>query len=39
MTRMVIELANEVRDARVVAVHEGGYAEALVPFCGLAIVE
>jgi acetoin utilization deacetylase AcuC-like enzyme len=24
---------------RLVAVHEGGYAESTVPFCGLAVVE
>jgi acetoin utilization deacetylase AcuC-like enzyme len=39
LTAMVMEVADEVCDGRVVAVHEGGYAESAVPFCGLAIVE
>ena len=26
-------------DGRLVVVHEGGYSESYVPFCGLAIVE
>lgn len=39
MTRMIMELADDICDARVVAVHEGGYAEVVVPFCGLAVVE
>ncbi|GAA3645711.1 class II histone deacetylase [Nocardioides ginsengisoli] len=39
MTALVMEVADEVCDGRVVAVHEGGYAESEVPFCGLAIVE
>ena len=39
MTAMVMELAEEVCAGRVVAVHEGGYAESEVPFCGVAIVE
>ncbi|HWU31759.1 MAG TPA: hypothetical protein VN108_02730, partial [Marmoricola sp.] len=39
MTALVKELADRICDGRVVAVHEGGYAESEVPFCGLAIVE
>lgn len=39
MTRVIMELANDVCEGRVVAIHEGGYAEAVVPFCGLAVVE
>jgi acetoin utilization deacetylase AcuC-like enzyme len=39
MTRLVLELAEGLCGGRVVAVHEGGYAESSVPFCGLAIVE
>ena len=27
------------RDTRLVALHEGGYSTAYVPFCGLAVVE
>lgn len=39
MTRLVMDVADRTCDGRVVAVHEGGYAESAVPFCGLAIVE
>ncbi|MEW6637115.1 MAG: class II histone deacetylase, partial [Actinomycetota bacterium] len=39
MTRLVVEAADALCDGRLVAVHEGGYAEATVPFCGLAVVE
>ena len=39
MTRQVMALTNEICDGRVVAVHEGGYAEVVVPFCALAVVE
>jgi acetoin utilization deacetylase AcuC-like enzyme len=39
MTRMVMQVADRWCQGRVVAVHEGGYAEAYVPFCGHAIVE
>jgi len=39
MTRQVRSLADEICSGRVVAVHEGGYAEVVVPFCGLATVE
>ena len=39
MTRLVKEAAEDLCDGRLVAVHEGGYAEAVVPFCGLAVVE
>jgi acetoin utilization deacetylase AcuC-like enzyme len=39
MTRLLMEAAEELCDGRLVAVHEGGYAEAIVPFCGLAVVE
>lgn len=39
MTRQLIGVADDVCDGRIVAVHEGGYAESAVPFCGLAIVE
>ncbi|MEO9898877.1 MAG: class II histone deacetylase [Paracoccaceae bacterium] len=39
LTRQVMALADEVCGGRIVAVHEGGYAEVVVPFCGLAIVE
>ena len=39
MARQVMELADEICGGRVVAVHEGGYAEVVVPFCGLATIE
>jgi len=39
MTRLVLEAAEDLCDGRLVAVHEGGYAESTVPFCGLAVVE
>ncbi|SDO35057.1 Acetoin utilization deacetylase AcuC [Lutimaribacter pacificus] len=39
MTRQVMELAEDICGGRVVAVHEGGYAEVVVPFCGLATIE
>lgn len=39
MTRLVMEAAEDLCDGRLVAVHEGGYAESIVPFCGLAVVE
>lgn len=39
LTRMIMEVANETCDGRLVAAHEGGYSSFLVPFCGLAIVE
>ena len=39
MTRMVMAVADELCAGRIVAVHEGGYSEAEVPFCALAIVE
>ncbi len=38
MTRAVMELASEVCNGRLVMVHEGGYSEAYVPFCGHAVV-
>lgn len=39
MTRMVRECAREICDGRLVLFHEGGYAKAYVPFCGLAVIE
>lgn len=39
MARLVHEAADELCDGRLVVVHEGGYAESAVPFCGLAIIE
>lgn len=39
MTRRMKALAAEICGGRLVAVHEGGYSEAVVPFCGLAVIE
>jgi acetoin utilization deacetylase AcuC-like enzyme len=39
MTRLVKDAADNLCDGRLVVVHEGGYAESAVPFCGLAIIE
>ncbi len=39
MTGSLMAVADELCDGRIVAVHEGGYAEVVVPFCGLAVIE
>jgi acetoin utilization deacetylase AcuC-like enzyme len=39
MTQMIMEIADDLCGSRLVMVHEGGYAEAVVPFCGLAVME
>jgi acetoin utilization deacetylase AcuC-like enzyme len=39
MTRKVKELAHRVCKGRLVLVHEGGYSEVHVPFCGHAVLE
>lgn len=39
MTRMLMEVANEMCGGRMVMCHEGGYSPGYVPFCGLAVVE
>ncbi|MDQ2066542.1 class II histone deacetylase [Xinfangfangia sp. CPCC 101601] len=39
MACQIKALADELCDGRVLAAHEGGYAEGYVPFCGLAIIE
>ncbi len=39
MTRHIRTIAAETAGGRVVVVHEGGYSEAYVPFCALAILE
>ena len=38
MTRQIMTLADEICDGRVGCVHEGGYSEAYVPFCGHAVM-
>jgi len=39
MTRMLMQAAARLCGGRLVAVHEGGYAEVHVPFCGHAVLE
>lgn len=39
MTRQVMELAQQQCDGKLVMVHEGGYSETYVPFCGHAVLE
>jgi acetoin utilization deacetylase AcuC-like enzyme len=39
LTRLLMEVADDVCDGRLVVEHEGGYSSAYVPFCGLAVVE
>jgi acetoin utilization deacetylase AcuC-like enzyme len=39
MTRQVMDLARDICADRLVLVHEGGYSEAYVPFCGHAVLE
>lgn len=39
MTAAVMEVARRHAGGKVVMVHEGGYAESYVPFCGHAVVE
>ncbi|MDP1670195.1 class II histone deacetylase [Phaeovulum sp.] len=39
MTRALLDAADRLCAGRLVAVHEGGYAEVHVPFCGHAVLE
>ncbi len=39
MTRDVMQLAARHTQGKLVVVHEGGYSEVCVPFCGLALLE
>ncbi|MCI2395413.1 class II histone deacetylase [Aliiroseovarius sediminis] len=39
MTRMVVELADDLCEGRLMMAHEGGYSEVYVPFCGHAVLE
>jgi acetoin utilization deacetylase AcuC-like enzyme len=39
MTKQVMDLATEVCSGKLVMVHEGGYAENYVPFCGHAVLQ
>jgi len=38
MTGQVMELAGDTCDGRLAMVHEGGYSEFHVPFCGHAVI-
>ncbi len=39
MTEQVMDAADELCDGRLVQVHEGGYSEVYVPFCGHAVLQ
>jgi acetoin utilization deacetylase AcuC-like enzyme len=39
MSHAILGAAETLCDGRVVATHEGGYSNAYVPFCGLAVLE
>ncbi len=39
MTRQVMDAADGLCEGKLVLVHEGGYSEAYVPFCGHAVME
>ena len=39
LTRQLLEVAEHTAQGRIVATHEGGYSNAYVPFCGLAVIE
>jgi acetoin utilization deacetylase AcuC-like enzyme len=39
MATRIKALAEELCNGKLLCVHEGGYSELMVPFCGLAIVE
>src|SRR6202000_2707661 len=39
MTQILLEVSGDLCDGRLVAAHEGGYAERYSPFCPAAIIE
>ena len=39
MTRQIQALADDLCGGKLVLVHEGGYSEVYVPFCGHAVIE
>lgn len=39
MTRQVLALADDVCDGKLLMVHEGGYSETYVPFCGHNVLQ
>jgi acetoin utilization deacetylase AcuC-like enzyme len=39
LARLVLAAASDTAGGRLLATHEGGYSNAYVPFCGLAVIE
>jgi len=39
MTRLLMAAADRLCDGKIVMVHEGGYSDSYVPYCGLAVLE
>ncbi len=39
MTAKLMSVADQLCDGKLVFIHEGGYSETYVPFCGLAVIE
>ena len=39
LTALLLEVAGELCDGRVMMTHEGGYSPVYVPYCGLAVLE
>lgn len=39
LTRMLLDVADELCGGRLLMTHEGGYSEMYVPYCGLAVIE
>jgi acetoin utilization deacetylase AcuC-like enzyme len=39
LTEMLLAVADEVCEGKVMMTHEGGYSPTYVPYCGLAVLE
>lgn len=39
MTRLLLDAARRLCGGKIVMIHEGGYSESYVPYCGLAVLE
>jgi acetoin utilization deacetylase AcuC-like enzyme len=39
MTRLLLDAAAELCGGKIAMIHEGGYSESYVPYCGLAVLE
>lgn len=39
MASALVDISDRLCDGRIVFVHEGGYSESYVPFCGVAVIE